>query len=934
MRCCPMSGSMPPRGVHATARAGAGLLLTAALCVAVVAAHGAGAGPTVPPRPRSSSREGHAQAGTAAPESLDLEELWCRYGLAACSDASLRAAAAVAAAGGRPAGLPPLTVEGMPAHTVPEEAASEDTLTALIDAAFGRAIADAAAQQPATRLVAALAGGAGSTPDATPIGSAGGAAAVPGRPARLLQSLVDGGMVAAGAAAAAGTAAGPATGMAATAVDAALSALDLVASSPQLALALFVGKLLVSALAVLLWRRRQRRRPLRHGAEQAVASPVLAAAPATAAAAPTATSLSTPAATPAGMLAAEPSPSAGELKLRQLFGGAHRPGLLARLGSDVAAELASPNSTGSPRSPGGGSGSPLDLSVNPSVRGRNAALKGWADVPAHRDAYRNPLFASPDGQLATVWGGQELPSSSHPPHNEEGEEGAAGAAGTAGGAGWKAKQQAAAAAAAASAHDPSLDAEDSFKLLAAELPATSSTLAAAQAALGGGGSSRRPSADLPSPSSPGKAAGSPRKQAGGAARKLTAAHSVGPQDLSALEEAQEAAEEGAGHGSAARQAQRASAAGSLQAEPAASGSPRLAQLQLLRSPTLGGGVSRTQSVGSPMHGASCRLRLLTPQQFQEEVQLGQVVGAGAAGCVYEATWGGRRVAVKLLHPSTADEKALAREVETMAAVGKCPYIVRVLGACLEPPHLALIQELAATSLHDELHKRHRRPLYGTLLQLAEDIAMALDHCHSQRPPLVHRDLSAKNVLLGLDGRARLADFGLAAARRRSFLSADKAGALGTPQYMAPEAMQAGPISERCDVYSYAILLWEMLTGHEAWAELASPYAIIYAVGVERRRLPIPPGCPPALANLLKECWRHNGPLRPSFQEVLARLRTIRSQDSFRAAKLSPSRAETPTGSPTASMASTRTASLGTARRAKTSLFTPGSERGGTGSMRA
>lgn len=159
------------------------------------------------------------------------------------------------------------------------------------------------------------------------------------------------------------------------------------------------------------------------------------------------------------------------------------------------------------------------------------------------------------------------------------------------------------------------------------------------------------------------------------------------------------------------------------------------------------------------------------------------------------------------------------------------------------------------------------------VQLAEDIATAMEHCHTRRPPLVHRDLSARNVLLGLDGRARVADFGLALAKRRTFLSSDKAGgagragrgrqgrwvgcreaaeaghgeggaqtrrdrgrllcsdmrascrpstrcaaphlqagALGTAAYMAPEAMHAGPISERCDVFSYGVLLWEVRCG--------------------------------------------------------------------------------------------------------------------------
>ena len=74
---------------------------------------------------------------------------------------------------------------------------------------------------------------------------------------------------------------------------------------------------------------------------------------------------------------------------------------------------------------------------------------------------------------------------------------------------------------------------------------------------------------------------------------------------------------------------------------------------------------------------------------------------------------------------------------------------------------------------------------------------------------------------------------------------------------------------------------QLLTGREAWEGCSNPVQIIFAVGVERRRLPIPAACPPPLAHLLKECWRHNAPLRPSFSEVVQRLRALRSLEHQR-----------------------------------------------------
>jgi hypothetical protein len=79
---------------------------------------------------------------------------------------------------------------------------------------------------------------------------------------------------------------------------------------------------------------------------------------------------------------------------------------------------------------------------------------------------------------------------------------------------------------------------------------------------------------------------------------------------------------------------------------------------------------------------------------------------------------------------------------------------------------------------------------------------------------------------------------------------------------------------------HAALLLQLLAGRPAWEEYETPMQIIFAVAVERRRLPIPTGCPAPIARLLKECWRHNAPLRPSFAEIRSRLRKIKAQDDL------------------------------------------------------
>jgi hypothetical protein len=274
--------------------------------------------------------------------------------------------------------------------------------------------------------------------------------------------------------------------------------------------------------------------------------------------------------------------------------------------------------------------------------------------------------------------------------------------------------------------------------------------------------------------------------------------------------------------------------------------------------------------------------LLSPAEFDAEVAPLRVLGVGGAGTVHEATWHGRRVAVKLLHParqaSPAAAAALRREAGLLAQLGDSRGVVRLLAACAKPPRLALVLELGARgSLASALHARRERPRYGELLRLAEGVAAALAACHALAPPVVHRDLKSANVLLDAAGAPLLADFGLAAAKTHTFLTLEDGAALGTASVMAPEQFAAGRVDERCDAYAFGCLLWELVAGRPPWGECVNVMQVVMAVGCERRRPPVPAGTPPALSRLIDECWRHAAALRPGFPEILARLRALREE---------------------------------------------------------
>lgn len=256
--------------------------------------------------------------------------------------------------------------------------------------------------------------------------------------------------------------------------------------------------------------------------------------------------------------------------------------------------------------------------------------------------------------------------------------------------------------------------------------------------------------------------------------------------------------------------------------------------------------------------------------FDKEIQLQEILGSGGFGTVHKATWRGDDVAVKIMHGMTEGSKMLdtfKKEIFLLSRLHH-PGIINFLGASLEPPNVCIVQELAQRgSLYTLLHgdDSENRPMkYVELLQYGLDIADAMAYLH---PTVVHRDLKSQNVLLDSNMRAKVCDFGIAKFKDKTLLTTVNSQA-GTPAYMAPELFAAGEISEKVDVFSYGVLLWECFTGCVPWGELSTPMQVIFAVGVQKQRLPIPPHCPTFLSNLMQDCWKQEAEERPSFSQIL------------------------------------------------------------------
>lgn len=191
-----------------------------------------------------------------------------------------------------------------------------------------------------------------------------------------------------------------------------------------------------------------------------------------------------------------------------------------------------------------------------------------------------------------------------------------------------------------------------------------------------------------------------------------------------------------------------------------------------------------------------------------------LIGRGGMGAVYRGVQLSlnRPVAIKLLPAelaASADFVArFQREAQTLARLQHAGIVaVHDFGRTAEG-HLYFIMEFVdGTDLAHLLHTQKLEPEQA--LELTLQICEALQYAHSQG--VVHRDIKPANVLLTQDGRAKLADFGLARPLTTTPGMTGASIIMGTPEYMAPEQW-AGKVDHRADIYALGVMLYEMLTG--------------------------------------------------------------------------------------------------------------------------
>ncbi|CAN4077792.1 unnamed protein product [Withania somnifera] len=258
----------------------------------------------------------------------------------------------------------------------------------------------------------------------------------------------------------------------------------------------------------------------------------------------------------------------------------------------------------------------------------------------------------------------------------------------------------------------------------------------------------------------------------------------------------------------------------------------------------------------------------------EDIRLREEIGKGAYSVVYHGIWKASDVAVKVYFGNQCGETNLLdykKEIDIMKRL-RHPNVLLFMGAVSSQEKLAIVTEyMPRGSLFKALHRNNQPIDLKKRLRMALDVAKGMSYLHRRNPPIVHRDLKSSNLLVDKSWTVKVGDFGLSKLKYTTFLTANSGR--GTPQWMAPEILRNEPSTEKSDVFSFGVIVWELMTESIPWKDL-NPLQVVRVVGFMDDRLDIPQKLDPRISAIILDCWQSIPELRPSFEDLSRRMTEI------------------------------------------------------------
>ncbi|XP_020658206.1 RAF proto-oncogene serine/threonine-protein kinase isoform X4 [Pogona vitticeps] len=262
-----------------------------------------------------------------------------------------------------------------------------------------------------------------------------------------------------------------------------------------------------------------------------------------------------------------------------------------------------------------------------------------------------------------------------------------------------------------------------------------------------------------------------------------------------------------------------------------------------------------------------------------EVMLSTRVGSGSFGTVYRGKWHGD-VAVKILkvvNPTPEQFQAFRNEV---AVLRKTRHVnILLFMGYMTKDNLAIVtQWCEGSSLYKHLHVQETKFQMLQRIDIARQTAQGMDYLHAKN--IIHRDMKSNNIFLHEDRTVKIGDFGLATVKSRWSGSQQVEQPTGSVLWMAPEVIRmqdSNPFSFQSDVYSYGIVLYELMTGELPYSHINNRDQIIFMVGHGYASLDLSKlykNCPKAMKRLVADCVKKVREERPLFPQILSSIELL------------------------------------------------------------
>jgi len=306
---------------------------------------------------------------------------------------------------------------------------------------------------------------------------------------------------------------------------------------------------------------------------------------------------------------------------------------------------------------------------------------------------------------------------------------------------------------------------------------------------------------------------------------------------------------------------------------------------------------------SPTTATSPKMLTRTESQYKQEITnrdnweidytqiiMGRELGRGAFGTVHYATWRNAECAVKQLLLNAKNEETLQmflKEANNMKKIRPHAKVVAMFGVCTNPEYpLCIVTEfLIDGNLYDYLHNASNEINGDVVVAMATDVASGMSHLHEEG--IIHCDLACRNLLI-IVGKStifvKVADFGLSKMAESGIYDASSDKKFPV-KWSSPEVLNSGKLSRASDVWSYGVVLYEMLERRIPYAGMSNQEVIKFVCDQDKRLAkPTKIPYPPLLYSIMQDCFKKDPKSRPTFPVIYSQLMTLSRADRNAAAK--------------------------------------------------